>query len=134
LAESLGRLALFTDLPAEALQALAATVRDARFGEGAWILDEGVENAGLFVILDGEAGVVLDGMEVTVLHAGMFFGEISALLDEPVTAGVVARSRVRCAVVDRAELKPFLLAQPSVTLRLLQAEARRLADMNRWRA
>ena len=109
-------------------------MRDARFGEGAWILDEGVENAGLFVILDGEAGVVLDGMEVTVLHAGMFFGEISALLDEPVTAGVVARSRVRCAVVDRAELKPFLLAQPSVMLRLLQAEARRLADMNRWRA
>jgi CRP/FNR family cyclic AMP-dependent transcriptional regulator len=125
---------LFNDLPADALEALAATVQDARFGEGAWILDEGVENAGLFVILDGEAGVVLDGMEVTILHAGMFFGEISALLDEPVTAGIVARSRVRCAVIDRAELKPFLLAQPSVTLRLLQAEARRLADMNRWRA
>jgi CRP-like cAMP-binding protein len=93
-----------------------------------------VENAGLFVILDGEASVVVDGIEVTTLHAGMFFGEISALLDEPVTAGIVARSPVRCAVIDRSELTSFLLANPSVTLRLLQAEARRLADLSQWHA
>ena len=134
LAESLGRLALFNDLPSEELEGLTSTVQEGRFGEGAWILDEGVENAGLFVILEGEAGVVLDGMEVATLNAGMFFGEISALLDEPVTAGIVARTPVRCAVIDRSELTPFLLAHPVVTLRLLQAEARRLADTNRWRA
>ena len=133
LAESLGRLALFNDLPADALGALAETVQEARFGEGAWILDEGVQNAGFFVILDGEAAVVVEGMEVATLHAGMFFGEISALLDEPVTAGIVARTPVRCAVIDRSELSPFLLANPAVMLRLLQAQARRLSQANPWR-
>jgi len=134
LAESLGRLAIFNDLPADALDALVSTVRDESVGEGAWLLHEDDENAGLYVILEGEVGVVLDGIELAVLHAGMFFGEISVLLDEPVTAGIVARSPLRCAVIDRSELAPFLLAHPTVALRLLQAEARRLSDTNRWRA
>ena len=62
------------------------------------------------------------------MHAGMFFGEISVLLDEPATAGVVARTPLRLAVIDRSALMPFLLANPTVTVRLLQAEARRISD------
>ncbi len=134
LSESLRRLALFSDLPAEALDALAKTVRDERVGEGAWILREGEENADLFVILEGEVGVVVDEMEHAILHAGMFFGEISVLLDEPAISGVVARTPLRYAVIDRSALVPFLLAHPTVTLRLLQAEARRVSDAIPWRA
>ncbi len=37
-------------------------------------------------------------------------------------------------MIDRDRLMPFLLANPAVTLRLLQAEVRRLADTNRWLA
>ena len=134
LTESLRRLALFEDLPSEALAALVETVRDERVDEGAWILSEGAENADLFLILEGEAGVVMDEMEQSVMHAGMFFGEISVLLDEPATAGVVARTPLRLAVIDRSALIPFLLAQPTVTLKLLQAEARRISDLSPWRA
>jgi CRP/FNR family transcriptional regulator len=134
LIESVGRLALFSDLPAEALEALAETVREVRADEGEWILSQGDENADLFLILEGEVGMIRDEMEVAVMHAGMFFGEISVLLDEPAIAGIVARSPLRCAVIDRAALIPFLLANPSVTLRLLQAEARRIADAIPWRA
>ena len=134
LIDSLRRLALFADLPAEALEALAATMRDDHAEEGAWILTEGEENTDLFLILEGEAGLIRDEMEIAVMHAGMFFGEISVLLDEPATAGVVARTPLRCAVIERAALTPFLLANPAVTLRLLQAEARRIADASPWRA
>jgi len=134
LTESLRRLALFTDLPPEALAALVETVRDERFDEGTWILREGDENADLFLILEGEVGLVRGEIEEAVMHAGMFFGEISVLLDEPVTAGVVARTPLRCAAIDRSALIPFLLAHPTVTLRLLQAEARRISDLNPWRA
>jgi hypothetical protein len=41
---------------------------------------------------------------------------------------------LRCAVIDRSALVPLLLAHPTVTLRLLQAEARRIADSDPWRA
>ena len=134
LTESLRRLAVFADLPPEALAALVEAARDERVNEGAWILREGDENADLFLILEGEVGLVRDEVEEAVMHAGMFFGEISVLLDEPVSAGVVARTPVRLAVIDRAALIPFLLANPTVTLRLLQAEARRISDVSSWRA
>ncbi len=133
MAESLGRHALFADLPAEALGALAASVTEERFDEGEWVLRPGTENCGLHLILDGEVAVVIDDEELAVLHAGMFFGEISVLLGDPVGLGVVARSPLRCAVIDRERLFPLLLANPTVTLRLLQAEARRLSEANRWR-
>jgi CRP-like cAMP-binding protein len=134
LTESLRRLALFADLPPEALAALVEIARDEHVGEGAWILSEGDENADLFLILEGEVGLVLDEIERAVMHAGMFFGEISVLLDEPATAGVVARTPVRLAVIDRSALMPFMLAHPTVTVRMLQAEARRISDLNPWRA
>jgi CRP-like cAMP-binding protein len=134
LSACLGRLALFADLPAETVEELASAVHDERYGEGDWILRQGDANCGLRVIIEGEAGVVIDGIDRAVLHAGMVFGEISALLDEPVTASVVARAPLRCALIDRSDLIPFLLANPTVALRLLQAEARRLADTIRWHA
>ena len=134
LTDSLRRLAVFADLPPDALAALVEAARDEHVNEGAWILTEGDENADLFLILEGEVGLVRDEVEEAVMHAGMFFGEISVLLDEPVSAGVVARTPVRLAVIDRAALIPFLLANPSVTLGLLQAEARRISDVSSWRA
>jgi CRP-like cAMP-binding protein len=133
-ADSLARHALFADVPAESLDALMEAIPVQEFAEGEWILRAGGENSGLHVILEGDAGVVIDGVERAVIHAGMFFGEISALLDEPIAADVFARTSLRCAVIDRTDLIPFLLANPSVTLRLLQAEVRRLADTNRWQA
>jgi CRP-like cAMP-binding protein len=131
-AESLARHALFADVPEATLGDLAIEVQE--FAEGEWVLRAGEENCGLHVVLEGEAGVVIDGVERAVVHAGMFFGEISVLLGEPVAADVFARTPLRSAVIDRARLMPFLLANPAVTLRLLQAEVRRLADTNRWLA
>ena len=132
LADSLGSLALFADLPPESLESLAASMQEEEFGEGEWILREGQSNAGLRVILEGEVTVVIGGMDRAVLHAGMFFGEISVLLDQPVGASVVSRTPLRCAHIHRSELIPFLLDHPTVTLQLLQAEARRVDDANRW--
>jgi CRP-like cAMP-binding protein len=39
---------------------------------------------------------------------------------------------LRCLVIPGPEVEAFLLAHPAVMLRMLQAEARRLRDSNRW--
>jgi cGMP-dependent protein kinase len=96
------------------------------FGEGQWVLRRGQENVGLHVIVDGEVGVLLNDEELAVLSKGSFFGEISALLDEPTVADVIARTPLRCLFVPAAEVERFLLANPRVTYRMLQTEARRL--------
>jgi cGMP-dependent protein kinase len=126
LLESVARLALFADLEQSELDQLLSTVDEVSFGEGQWVLRRGQENVGLHVIVDGEVGVLLNDEELAVLSKGSFFGEISALLDEPTVADVIARTPLRCLFVPAADVERFLLANPRVTYRMLQTEARRL--------
>jgi CRP-like cAMP-binding protein len=45
---------------------------------------------------------------------------------------VRAETLLRCFVIPGQQVEEFLLAHPTVMLRLLQAEARRLRDTSRW--
>ena len=87
---------------------------------------KGQENASLYVIVEGEAGVSIDDEDRGLLVRGSFFGEVSALLGEPATADIVTRSPLRCLVVPAAHLEQFLVAHPRIMFRVLQVEARRL--------
>ena len=86
------------------------------------------------MIVEGEVAVVFEDEELAVLPRGSFFGEISCLLGEPVVADIVARSHLRCLLIDGDELETLLLQQPQVTLRMLKTEARRLKTMDEARA
>jgi CRP-like cAMP-binding protein len=133
LVDGLARLALFADLERTDLEALAAKTDVVVFDEGDWIVRRGEGEVGLYVIVDGEVGVVFDGEELAVLSRGSFFGEISALLGEPTVADILARTATRCLVVPATDVRTFLLGYPSVALHMLQTEARRLktADESR---
>jgi CRP-like cAMP-binding protein len=77
---------------------------------------------------------VIDGQERSRLGRGDFFGEISILLDEPPSADIVAVGSLTCIALSRDELPAWLTTKPSVMLRMLQAEARRLRAASRWRS
>ena len=62
----------------------------------------------------------------------MHFGEISALTGGVPVADIRAETLLRCLSLAGPQLEPFLLEHPTVMLRMLQAEARRLRDSNRW--
>ena len=132
--EALARLSLFADLSHPQLEALAHTFEEEVFAEGQRVMRQDVTGAGFYVILDGEAQVVIDGQERARLSRGDFFGEISLLTDESPTADVIATSLLRCLIIPDNELKEFLLKQPSVMYRMLQIEARRLRAANVWDA
>jgi CRP-like cAMP-binding protein len=130
LADALARLALFADLGRPELESVAHTFEEDVFGEGQRVIRQGLEGSGFYLILEGEARVVIDGEERARLGRGEFFGEISLLTGDPPTADVVATSVLRCLVVPGPQLKGFLLEHPSVMLRMLQAEAARLRIAN----
>jgi CRP-like cAMP-binding protein len=90
------------------------------------VLRQNLGGSGVFVILEGEAAIVLNGEELTRLGRGEFFGEISALTGELPNADVVATSFLRCLVVPAPELDAFLVEHPTVLLRMLKVEVRRL--------
>ena len=93
-----------------------------------------MSGTGFYVILDGEASVMLSGEELNRLRPGDFFGEISTLLDEPLTADVTAETPVRVLEIPGPRLEAFLLSYPKVMLRMLVTEARRLQEVLAWRA
>jgi CRP/FNR family cyclic AMP-dependent transcriptional regulator len=133
LVETLARLSLFADLTHPQVEALAHTFTEEVFGEGQRVIREGMAGGGFYVILEGEASVVIGGEERARLTRADFFGEISILTDELPTADVIATTMLRCLTIPNNELKAFMLKQPSVMYRMLQVEARRLRAAIAWR-
>jgi CRP/FNR family cyclic AMP-dependent transcriptional regulator len=129
-AARLGRLGIFADLTEAELRDVAAELDEQSFPEGRWVLRQGETGTGLFIIVDGEVGVVIDDDERATLTTGSFFGEVSVLLGEPVTADIVVRKPLRCLVIPPRRAEEFLIAYPRVMYRMLQIEARRLRTVD----
>ncbi|MDQ7842856.1 MAG: cyclic nucleotide-binding domain-containing protein [Armatimonadota bacterium] len=133
LIDLLSGLALFADLSRPQLEAVVHRLEEEYFAAGQRILRQGFSGGSLYIILEGEAAVSIDGTQRSVLGKGDFFGEISLLLGEPPIADVVALRPLRCLSLPGPELAEFLLAYPHVAYRMLQAEARRLRTTSLWR-
>jgi CRP-like cAMP-binding protein len=134
LVDNLARLSLFADLNRPELEALAHTVEEEMFAEGQRVLRTGLTGGGFFVILEGQASIQVDGEERWTLGPGDFFGEASVLTGEPPSADVVAKTLMRCVVVDGPDLERFLVNRPQLMLRLLREEAQRLRNALEWRS
>jgi CRP-like cAMP-binding protein len=132
-ADTLARLALFADLSTAQLEAVAQLLDEESFDRGHRVVREGLSGGAFYVITAGEASVLIGGVERARLHPGDFFGELSVLTGRPATADVVAVSgELRCAVLAGPELKPLLLRQPQLAVRMLESSSRRLARANAW--
>src|SRR6187200_3480972 len=99
LADALAGFALFADLNAPQLLSVAGSFEEVAFAEGERILRQGLTGSGFYVIIDGEAAVVVDGNERARLARGDFFGEVSILLGEAPIADVVATRPMTCLVL-----------------------------------
>jgi CRP-like cAMP-binding protein len=130
--ERLAQLTLFADLKWPELEAVSHTFDEEVFAAGQRVLRQGISGSAFYVILDGEAAVLIDGTERARLGRGDFFGEVTALLGGVPIADVRADTLLRCLVLPGTQVETFLVEHPTVMFRMLQAEARRLRDSNRW--
>ncbi|HYM83985.1 MAG TPA: cyclic nucleotide-binding domain-containing protein [Candidatus Dormibacteraeota bacterium] len=134
IADTLAGFAMFADLSTPQLDAVAHRFEEAWHPAGERILRQGLSGSAFFIILEGECSVVVDGTERARLGRGEFFGEVSILLGEPPTADVIALTPVRCLVIPGPDVEDFLVEHPRVMFRMVQAQARRLRNANRWRS
>jgi CRP/FNR family transcriptional regulator, cyclic AMP receptor protein len=130
--ERLAQLTVFSDLRWPELEAVAHTFDEEVFAEGQRVLRQGISGGAFYVILEGEAAVVIDGEQRARLGRGEFFGEISVLTGGVPIADIRAETLLRCLVLPGPQLEAFLLEHPPVMLRMLQAVSRRLRDASRW--
>jgi CRP-like cAMP-binding protein len=132
--DEIAGFALFADLTTPQLERVAHTFEEQWYAEGQRVLRQGISGSAFHVILDGDANVVIDGRQRATLGRGDFFGEVSILLGEPPVADVVATRPLRCLILSGADVQSFLVDNPTVMFRMLQAQARRLRNANRWRS
>lgn len=100
------------------------------FDAGQTIIQEGQLGNGLYVLMDGTAEVIREGVRVaTVSQKGSFIGEISSILGCPCVATV--RAIVPCDLLFVEKVTDYLQNSPKTALMLAQTLAARIMDMNR---
>jgi CRP-like cAMP-binding protein len=134
IADTLAGFSLFAELSNAELQQVAHTFDEAVYPEGERIIRQGLSGSAFYIILDGDAAIIVDGEQRATLGRGEFFGEVSILLGDVPVADVVALRPLRCIVLAGPAVEAFLVSHPKVMYRMLQAQARRLRNANRWRS
>lgn len=92
---------------------------------GTVLLKQGTRSGKLYILLEGTVDVKREETLVaTADERGAMFGEMSALLDVPHTANVVARTPV--TVYEFTDAASFLQSDPAVSLAVARKLAQRL--------
>lgn len=131
----LGEVEIFAALNDGERDALAAAARRGVYAAGERVVREGEPGNSMFVVVRGEAAVVIGGgHEVARIGAGGFFGEMSLLTGEPRTATVKTLVDSELLEITAEQFRTFVLAKPSAMEQIGLAVAKRSAELNRHRA
>ncbi len=96
---------IFSPLPPPQIERLANTAAEVLVTAGATVFAQGDPGDRFYVIAEGDAVVLVDGVERNRLTSGDFFGEIALIRDVPRTATVVAATLLRLYAL---ESDPFI--------------------------
>jgi len=115
-ADHLGSIPLFKTLSAEARHVLANSAGHHLFAAGESIVRQDAAGDSMFVLMSGEARVVLEpsGQEVAVIPAGGFFGEMSMLTGDKRSATVKALRDVALLEISAKDFRELALLNPDL--------------------
>jgi serine/threonine protein phosphatase PrpC len=107
-------LFLFEDLPYQARLRVGRIMSELYLTPGQPVMRQGEAGNTMYVVVQGEVGVVVDGKEVAVLGEGEHFGEIALVDNQPRSASVVARGFGMLLAIDRDALREFCMMEPAL--------------------
>lgn len=123
---------LFARLPAAEQEALASHLVHAPFAAGDLMTRQGAVAHWLYLIIHGEAKVLVDGpggaVQVTTLRDGDVFGEMGMLTGEPRRATVVALTAVECWRLDKEGFGQVLKERPEIASEVSAIAEARIAS------
>lgn len=121
----LGKVELFSNLPARHLKRVAKLVEIREAQEGDVLVREGTFTRDFFIILAGTASVSVRGRVRDTMAKGEHFGELAIIGKTSRTATVTAKSPMRLGVIGARALEDLLKQEPTIALHLLQTLVRR---------
>ena len=100
------------------------------FAAGTVILKRGEPSRVMYVVIEGEAEILLDDQVVHVAGPGALLGELALLDQAPGSADVRAKSACRLVAIDERRFKFLVQQTPNFALDVMRVIAERLRAMN----
>ncbi len=133
-AKAMESLFLFEELPFHARLRVGRIVSELFVTPGQVIVRQGEQGNTLYVVVQGEVSVVVDGDDVATLHEGEHFGELALVDTEPRSADIIAKGFGHLLCVDRDALREYCMMEPALgnllLWKLVHALGQRLRNMN----
>lgn len=130
-AQALRAVPLFAGLSDKELKAVARDVKEERFGAGEDLVVEGQHGGPFFLILDGEASLIVNGRARKRLGPGDYFGEMALLDREPRSATVRTETDVRVLTATSWNFLALLEENWPVTRKVLAELSRRIRVLDK---
>ncbi|MBC6441003.1 MAG: Crp/Fnr family transcriptional regulator [Rhodospirillales bacterium] len=128
--ELLRKIPLFAKIEPSKLKLLAFTAERLTFGQGDVLFRQGDEGDSAYIIIDGEADVLVatDTGQVTVatLKTNDFLGETAILCDVPRTATVQAKTDLVTLMISKDLFFQLVSQFPSMSIEIMRELARRV--------
>lgn len=128
--ELLRRIPLFAKIEASKLKLLAFTSQRLTYKPGDVLFHQGDPGDAAFVIIGGEADVMVDApggqFKVAHLKQNDFVGEIAILCDVPRTATVIAASEVTTLRIEKDLFFRLIADFPQIAIEIMRVLAQRL--------
>ena len=124
--QMLKKVPLFAHCSPTSLESVTGNTDEVDVEQGRTLIKQGEPSDTFYVLLEGEADVVIDGKHRRALGAGDFFGEISMLDRGPATATVTTTKPSRMMVMSHMQFRDAIKGNQDLLLQVLQAVAERL--------
>lgn len=132
---ALRKIPLFRGVDDQKLRLLAFMAERTRFVAGETLMEEGAYGDAAYIILSGEADVLVNSPSgaqlVATVGANDFVGEIAILIDVPRTATVRATSQVLALAIQKDQFFKMLNNFPDMAVEVMRALAHRLERTTR---
>lgn len=125
---------LFEDLPYAARLQVGRIVEEHYFAPGEVLVEQGSPGTSMFVILEGEVAVLVNGVEVARLGTGEHFGELALADSLPRSASVAGVTFGSAISVSAEQLREFCRKDPElgneVLWKMMRVLGQRLRSTN----
>ena len=133
--DSLRKVSLFSELDERGLKLLAKSVKKRTFEKGEYLVKQGDDGIGLFIIMSGKVKVTKktgDGSEIDIATHGPgdFIGEFSVLDGAKRTASVSALEKTECALLTSWDFNAIMDTHPNIALGILPVVVKRFRETN----
>lgn len=128
--QALRQVPMFRDIDKGRLKLLAFTSDRVRFSAGQYVFKRGDASDAAYVILDGEAHILLDTptgpLKLTEFHAHDIMGEMGVLAEIPRSASIRAATDLMVLRIDKQVFLELLEQFPQISIAIMRELAHRL--------